>query len=144
MWSQEAPQALYPLELDEATREDFRSILEHMGEKYEVIDYALKRYGSADIETELNKPAGMHKVTDLDPRKALRRFDARKANTISTFALLALTQAMTDAGRKIKRDGQTIGMIFGMSKGPQATVDRYLQSLFPDQPKYVPPNFLAR
>ncbi|WP_299998271.1 beta-ketoacyl-[acyl-carrier-protein] synthase family protein [uncultured Cedecea sp.] len=135
MWSQEEPEALYPLVLDEATREDFRSILEHMGEKHEVMDYIRRHYGSVDIESELGKPAGMHKVIDLDPRKTLRRFDARKANTISTFALLALTQAMTDAGRKIKRDGQTLGMILGMSKGPQTTVDRYLQSLFPDPTK---------
>jgi len=135
LWSQEAPQALYPLELDEETRNDFRSILDNINHKHEVMDYVRSRYGSENIEAELGKPAGMHKIVDLDPRKTLRRFDSRKANAISTFALLALTQAMADAGRKIKRDGQTLGMILGMSKGPQSTVDRYLQSLFPDPTK---------
>ncbi len=135
LWSQELPKDLYPLELDDATRNNFRDLIENVHHKREIIDYVINRYGSEDIEAELDKPAGMHKVVDLDPRKTLRRFDSRKANTISTFALLALTQAMSDAGRKIKRDGQTLGMILGMSKGPQATVDRYLQSLFPDPTK---------
>lgn len=76
-----------------------------------------------------------HKVVDLDPRKYLRRFDPRKANDISTYALLSITQAMKQAGRKVKRDGQTLGMILGMSRGPQTTVERFLHSIYPDPTK---------
>lgn len=135
MWAQEPQSQLHPLVLDDSARQEFREILNTMKNNREVVDYVKHHFGDLDVEAELNKPTGVHQVLDLDARKTLRRFDPRKANTISTFALLAITQAMADAGRKIKRDGQTLGMILGMSKGPQATVDRYLQSLFPDPTK---------
>ncbi len=76
-----------------------------------------------------------HRVVDLDPRKYLRRFDPRKAIAISTYALLAVTQSMKHAQRKIKRDGQNIGLILGMSKGPQEVVARFLDSIYPDPNK---------
>ncbi|TQI80548.1 3-oxoacyl-(acyl-carrier-protein) synthase [Serratia fonticola] len=135
MWAQEPLSQLHPLLLDAETRQDFREIFNTMKNNREVVDYVQNRFGDLDIDKELDTPTGVHQVLNLDVRKTLRRFDPRKANTISTFALLAITQAMADAGRKIKRDGQTLGMILGMSKGPQATVDRYLQSLFPDPTK---------
>lgn len=135
MWANEPLTQLHPLILDASTRLEFGEILTTMKKNREVVDFMQSRFGDLDVESELNKPTGVHQVQGLDARKALRRFDPRKANTISTFALLAITQAMTDAGRKVKRDGQTLGMILGMSKGPQATVDRYLQSLFPDPTK---------
>jgi 3-oxoacyl-(acyl-carrier-protein) synthase len=135
MWSKEPPSQLHPLMLDASTRQEYRELLEAMLQNREVSDYMQSHFGKTDIASELNKPTGVHQVQGLDPRKMLRRFDPRKANIISTFALLAITQAMTDAGRKVKRDGQTLGMILGMSKGPQATVYRYLQSLHPDPTK---------
>lgn len=135
MWARQPLSQLYPLVLEASSREEFRRILNTMRNNREVIDYLHNHFGALDVESELNKPTGVHQVQGLDARKMLRRFDPRKADTISTFALLAITQAMTDAGRKVKRDGQKLGMILGMSKGPQATVDRYLQSLFPDPTK---------
>ncbi|WP_447889028.1 beta-ketoacyl synthase N-terminal-like domain-containing protein [Serratia fonticola] len=135
MWAQEPLSQLFSPELDDDTRHGFRELLNVMLKNQGVANYMSNRFGAQDVEYELNKPGGVHQVQGLDARKTLRRFDPRKANTISTFALLALTQAMNDAGRKIKRDGQTIGMILGMSKGPHSTVDRYLQSLFPDPTK---------
>ncbi len=123
---------LHRLQLDDATKEEFYAIIDNMSNNKELSEYIAGHFSDESIESLLNKPTWLHQVTEFDPRKYLRRFDPRKANAISTFALVALTQAMKDAGRKIKRDGHTLGMILGMSKGPQGTVDRYLQSLFPD------------
>lgn len=74
-------------------------------------------------------------VTGLEPRKHLRRFDPRKATRGGTFALIALNEALEQAKRKIKRDGDQLGMIMGMSRGPQETTYKYLQSLKPDPRK---------
>lgn len=74
-------------------------------------------------------------VTGLEPRKHLRRFDPRKATRGGTFALIALSEALNRAKKKIKRDGDTLGLIVGMSSGPQETTYKYLQSLKPDPRK---------
>lgn len=74
-------------------------------------------------------------VTGLEPRKHLRRFDPRKATRGGTFALIALSEALNMARRKIKRDGEELGMVMGMSRGPQETTYKYLQSLKPDPRK---------
>jgi len=74
-------------------------------------------------------------VTGLEPRKHLRRFDPRKATRGGTFALIALNEALDQAKRKIKRDGDRLGLIMGMSRGPQETTYKYLQSLKPDPRK---------
>ena len=74
-------------------------------------------------------------VTGLEPRKHLRRFDPRKATRGGTFALIALSEALTMARRKIKRDAEDLGMVMGMSRGPQETTYKYLQSLKPDPRK---------
>ncbi|WP_127957618.1 beta-ketoacyl-[acyl-carrier-protein] synthase family protein [Serratia microhaemolytica] len=135
MWAQQPLSQLHPLLLDASTSQDFGEILNSMKSNHEVVDYMQHHFSASDMASKLDQPSGVHQVLDLDARKTLRRFDPRKANTISTFALLAITQAMADAGRKVKRDGQTLGMILGMSKGPQSTVVRYLESLFPDPTK---------
>ncbi|KIS44651.1 beta-ketoacyl-[acyl-carrier-protein] synthase family protein [Kosakonia radicincitans] len=74
-------------------------------------------------------------VTGLEPRKHLRRFDPRKATRGGTFALIALCEALEQGKRKIKRDGDALGLIMGMSRGPQETTYKYLQSLKPDPRK---------
>lgn len=74
-------------------------------------------------------------VMGLEPRKHLRRFDARKATRGGTFALVAMSESLNMAKRKIKRDGEELGMIMGMSRGPQETTYKYLQSLKPDPRK---------
>lgn len=74
-------------------------------------------------------------VMNLDPRKYLRRFDSRKATRGGTLALVALSEALNTAKRKIKRDGEDLGMVMGMSRGPQETTYKYLQSLKPDPRK---------
>jgi len=74
-------------------------------------------------------------VTELEPRKHLRRFDPRKATRGGTFALIALSEALNKAKRRIKRDGEELGMVMGMSRGPQETTYKYLQSLKPDPGK---------
>jgi len=77
-----------------------------------------------------------HTVNDEHLKKQLRNSNDRKARKISSLALLALDLALADAGRKIRRDGQDIGLIFGMSKGPHTAVARFVGSLYPD-PKHV-------
>lgn len=74
-------------------------------------------------------------VKGLEPRKHLRRFDSRKATRGGTFALIALTEALNMAKRRIKRDGEDLGLIMGMARGPQETTYKYLQSLKPDPGK---------
>ena len=39
------------------------------------------------------------------------------------------------AKRRIKRDGEELGLIMGMARGPQETTYKYLQSLKPDPGK---------
>jgi len=77
-----------------------------------------------------------HNIDHEQLKKHLRHSNDRKARKISTLALLALELALNDAGRKIRRDGQEIGLIFGMSKGPHTAVSRFVGSLYPD-PKHV-------
>jgi len=69
-------------------------------------------------------------------KKHLRHANDRKARKISMLALLALDLALIDANRKIRRDGQDMALILGMSKGPHSAVARFTGSLYPD-PKYV-------
>ncbi|MBS0863856.1 Ig-like domain-containing protein [Enterobacter mori] len=84
---------------------------------------------------EANEHFKTFQVTGLEPRKHLRRFDPRKATRGGTFALIALSEALEQAKRKIKRDGDALGMVMGMSSGPQETTYKYLQSLKPDPRK---------
>lgn len=74
-------------------------------------------------------------INGLEPRKHLRRFDPRKATRGGTFALIALSEALNSAKRRIKRDGETLGMVMGMYRGPQESTYKYLQSLKPDPRK---------
>ena len=73
-----------------------------------------------------------HEVNGLEPRKYVKSYDARKATRVGGFALVALEQALRAAGRKIRRDGDEYALILGMSRGPQAAVQRYAESLSPD------------
>jgi 3-oxoacyl-(acyl-carrier-protein) synthase len=73
-----------------------------------------------------------HEVRDIEPRKHLKNFDARKASKIATFGLLALEQALQSGGKKVRHGDTDVALIMGMSKGPQSTVARYAQSLHPD------------
>ena len=73
-----------------------------------------------------------HDVDDKAVRRHLKRFDTRKANRISTFALLAGEKAISNAGANIRSTGTNTALIIGMSKGPQATVSRYVESLVLD------------
>lgn len=73
-----------------------------------------------------------HEVRGIEPRKHLKNFDSRKANKIATYSLLAVEQALQSSGTKVRHGDTDIALIMGMSKGPQATVAKYAQSLYPD------------
>ncbi|HGR4958877.1 TPA: beta-ketoacyl synthase N-terminal-like domain-containing protein [Klebsiella aerogenes] len=86
-------------------------------------------------QPESEKHFKTYQVKGLEPRKHLRRYDPRKATRGGTFALIALSEALNRAKRKIKRDGEELGMVLGMARGPQETTYKYLQSLKPDPRK---------
>lgn len=73
-----------------------------------------------------------HEIRNIEPRKHLKNFDPRKASRIATYGLLALEQALQSGGKKVRHGDTDVALIMGMSKGPQATVARYVQSLYPD------------
>lgn len=74
----------------------------------------------------------VHSIDDEQLKKHLRNSNDRKASKIGALALLAVDMALSDGARKIRRDGQDIALIFGMSKGPHSTVARFVSSLYPD------------
>lgn len=97
-------------------------------------------YGDEYRNDAYRQPEGQknfktYQVKGLEPRKHLRRFDSRKATRGGTFALIALSEALQMAKRKIKGDGDDLGMVLGMARGPQETTYKYLQSLKPDPRK---------
>lgn len=133
IWQETSPQNLTELTLDDETQQLFEAMIANLRGQSEVEAFLFERYGDGDAwRKKLKGKTWQHQVTEMEPRKYLRRFDARKADDVSTFALLALTQSMKEAGRKIRRDGHRLGLILGMSRGPQRRVERYLNSLYPD------------
>lgn len=81
-----------------------------------------------DNEAQLRYRA--HLIQDLDPRKYIRNYDTRKSNKITDYAAVAMHLLLTDADYKIlKQERERIGMIIGVSKGPQSTVNKYVDSL---------------
>ncbi|KFK94351.1 beta-ketoacyl-ACP synthase [Serratia sp. Ag1] len=99
---------------------------ELLGEDHTILEQTLPE-NEADFKT--------FQIMNLEPRKHLRRYDSRKATRGGTFALIALMEALNHAKRKIKKDGEELGFIMGMSRGPQETTYKYLQSLKPDPRK---------
>lgn len=76
---------------------------------------------------------GAHIVEKFNPRKILRSVDARKLNNISLYALVAMEQALNNAGYKVPKSArEEVGMIMGISKGPTSTIARLCESLKPD------------
>lgn len=73
-----------------------------------------------------------HPVQGIEPRKHLKNYDPRKASKVATYGMLALEQALKNGGRKVRHGDTELAMIWGMSKGPQATLARYASSLYPD------------
>lgn len=115
--------------LDSIQKSEFASWLSRSPQLAEILS-KLPSDSTGGIELRV------HSIDDEQLKKQLRNSNDRKANKIGTLALLAVDMALSDAGRKIRRDGQDIGLIFGLSKGPHATVARFVSSLYPD-PKRV-------
>lgn len=113
----------------------FAGLVDHPSVRREVTQYLLEIFGPEVVESLGERQIWVHSIDNLDPRKYLRRFDERKADPICTFALLALTQALKGASRKIRRDGHDLGLVLGMSKGPRTTVDTYMHSMIPEPTK---------
>lgn len=123
VWSQKNAVELSPVEFYEDTLAEARELLD-----------VLKETGQ--FTSQQNVPSfKTFQVQNLEPRKHLRRYDPRKATRGSTFALISLVEALNHAQRKIRRDGEELGLVMGMARGPQETTYKYLQSLKPDPRK---------
>lgn len=136
IWANDKTVELGSVEFYEDTLEEARELLDVLNTtgQFEALlgtDYASEAHALPKNEANFKT----FQVQNLEPRKHLRRFDPRKATRGGTFALIALAEALNSAKRKIKRDGEELGMVMGMSRGPQETTYKYLQSLKPDPRK---------
>lgn len=116
-------------------KKDIQNLMSTIGKDYEFEKKLGHPYFNAEIDHKLNNDSFYHSVNNINPKKILRHYDSRKAVTSGIYALVALNEALEYAGKKINRDGEDLGFIVGMSKGPQSTVNKYLQSLVPDPNK---------
>ncbi len=137
VWAEnQQPVALGGVSFFDDTLEEAHELLDTLTRTGQFTDLLGEDYAIADNvlpENEANFKT--FQVMNLEPRKHLRRFDPRKATRGGTFALIALSEALNGAKRKIKKDGDELGMVMGMSRGPQETTYKYLQSLKPDPRK---------
>ncbi|MFD1803082.1 beta-ketoacyl synthase N-terminal-like domain-containing protein [Mixta tenebrionis] len=136
IWASERAVALSPVKFYDDTLKEAAELLEVLVETRQF--EALQGDSFSVSDRPLPEEAEHFKtfqITGLEPRKHLRRYDARKATRGGTFALIALAEALNSAGRKIRKDGDEFGFIMGMARGPQETTYKYLQSLKPDPRK---------
>ncbi|WLI78604.1 beta-ketoacyl-[acyl-carrier-protein] synthase family protein [Kosakonia sp. H02] len=136
IWQNNAVQALGDVTFPDDTLTEAKELLAVL----EKTDQLTEMFGSQYVANSGTLPEESEhfktfQVMNLDPRKYLRRFDSRKATRGGTLALVALAEALNTAKRKIKRDGEELGLVMGMSRGPQETTYKYLQSLKPDPRK---------
>lgn len=118
------------------TLDEAKALLDVVAKTHQFAEIFGAEYQDAAYQQpESEKHFKTYQVKDLEPRKHLRRYDPRKATRGGTFALMALSEALNLAKRKIKRDGDDLGMVLGMARGPQETTYKYLQSLKPDPRK---------
>jgi 3-oxoacyl-(acyl-carrier-protein) synthase len=136
IWSQNHSVELEPVKFYDDTLEEARELLRVLIETQQLEDLLDAKYSlDAQPLPEESENFKTFRITHLEPRKHLRRYDARKATNGGTFALIALNEALNTASRKIKKDGNEFGLIMGMSRGPQEATYKYLQSLKPDPRK---------
>lgn len=75
----------------------------------------------------------VHQVAEFNPRKHLRSVDIRKLQPATIFAMVAMEKAISDAGLKVnKRNRDDVGMILGLSRGPQTALDNFFSSMKPE------------
>jgi 3-oxoacyl-(acyl-carrier-protein) synthase len=75
----------------------------------------------------------VYEVPEIDPRHLLKGVNFRKVNRVSAHALIASELAMRQAGLKLNRESENdVGIVFGVCNGPQATVSRFMNSLYID------------
>ncbi|WP_434777974.1 beta-ketoacyl synthase N-terminal-like domain-containing protein [Neisseria sp. Ec49-e6-T10] len=136
IWASNQSVELSSVQFYEDTLEEAKELLDVLTKTHQFEELLGTDYTISDKtlpEDEVNFKT--FQVKNLEPRKHLRRFDPRKATRGGTFALIALAETLNSAKRKIKRDGDELGLVMGMSRGPQETTYKYLQSLKPDPRK---------
>lgn len=136
IWSPDKAVTLQPVMFHQETLAEAQALLAmlHATRQFETVPGAAMPDSAGDVP---EKAANFKtfQVTGLEPRKHLRRYDRRKATRGGTFALIALHAALNRARYKIGREGEEVGLIMGMARGPQETTWKYLQSLQPDPRK---------
>ena len=136
IWSQNSAVELKPVNFHNDTLEETRELLRVLVETQQLEAVLGAKYSlNAQPLPEESESFKTFQIADLEPRKHLRRYDARKATNGGTFALIALAEALNSAQRKIRKDGNEFGLIMGMCRGPQETTYKYLQSLKSDPRK---------
>lgn len=135
IWNNESAPTLGSVEFFDDTLEEAKELLEVLDTTGQFKELLGDDYTVADVLPQDEPNFKTFQVQNLEPRKHLRRFDARKATRGGTFALISLAETLNTAQRKIKRDGHELGLVMGMSRGPQETTYKYLQSLKPDPRK---------
>lgn len=136
IWAQEKTTELSSVEFFEDTLAEAKELLEVVSKTGQLDALLGANYqGEANRLPENEAHFKTLQINNLEPRKHLRRYDPRKATRGGTFALISLVEALNSAKRKIKRDGEDLGLVMGMSRGPQETTYKYLQSLKPDPRK---------
>ena len=120
---------------DEDVKKDIQNLMSVINEDKVFEKKIGHPYFNHEIDHKLKNDSFYHSVKNINPKNILRHYNSRKAVTSGIYALIALNEALEDAGKKINRDGENLGFIVGMSKGPQSTVNKYLQSLIPDPNK---------
>lgn len=123
------------IHFDEDVKKDIKNLMSVISKDKVFEEKIGHPYFNVEIDHKLNNNSFYHSVKNINPKKILRHYNSRKAVTSGIYALMALSEALDDAGKKINRDGEDLGFIVGMSKGPQSTVNKYLQSLIPDPNK---------
>ncbi|MCR9144045.1 MAG: beta-ketoacyl-[acyl-carrier-protein] synthase family protein [bacterium] len=99
----------------------------------EGMEELLEALKNLPVDEEGNLNFRFHRVVKFNARKLLRNFDPRKMNEICTFALVAVEEAIADAGYKVpKGRREEVGMIMGMSRGPTSTIQKLTDSLQPN------------
>lgn len=135
IWNNNSAPDLGSVEFYEDTLEEAKELLEVLDTTGQFKELLGDDYTVANVLPQNEPNFKTFQVQNLEPRKHLRRFDARKATRGGTFALISLAETLNLAQRKIKRDGHELGLVMGMSRGPQETTYKYLQSLKPDPRK---------
>ncbi len=103
---------------------------------------AIRSFGEFPMESYRSRVAGQ--VLDFTPTQYLDSTQAERVDRYAQFALVAVKEAMADAGLRLDReDPHRIGVIVGAGMGGMVMGEREITQLYHSQkPHRVHPNFI--